>query len=286
MKTSKTEPINIKEVKGRARVSAVRFLWRLIIAAFSLESLILLMNTVIALLDDAVFGDKYALKLWGVEFSLSTELMTIVSLFILTPITLGVTQYILSIARQTPLKVAAIFEWAGDPVKISAAMKYAVWQAVFSVITFPIGRLSLYALSSNTNLVMEAYESGAQTLDISQFNGYEILIPAAGFFLYLLLLVPFAAIPYIIVDHPKMSIIKAARYSVRVMIKYIGSFFLLVMSFAPWALISSFLILVGIYLVIFFKVSIAVFIDKARANNTRIPFINALRSLEDTEGKK
>ena len=286
MKTSKTETINRKEVKGRARVSTIRFLWRLLLAAISLEGFSLLISTVIAQADDAVFGGKYALQLWSVEFSLSAEIMTLVSIFILAPFALGVTQYILSIARQTPVKAAAIFEWAGDPVKISAAMKYAAWQAVFSVITFPLGRLSLYALTSTMNGVMKAYDSGAQTLDISQFGGYQVFIPAAGFALYLLLSVPFAAMPYIIADYPKMNIIKAARYSVRIMIKYIGAFLLFVISFAPWVLVSSFFIFIGIYLVIYFKVAMAVFIDKARVNNTRVPFINALKALKDTEGNK
>ena len=258
-------------MKARARYLSFRFLWRLLAAALVLYGFPLLVGMVLSFADAAVFGDRFAVTLFGTTFSLSFVVMEHLSLLLTAPVALGVAAYFQNAARGDPGSFGDIFLWVGEKKRRRAALSYALFQIVFQAATFVIRTVPLYIISDR----MDAFLLDMQTTltaDASLLFSREVYMSLVALLIYGFLSLPFFALPYLLADLYPYGFRKSLRYSVRLMLSILPTFLLFSLSFIFWFVAGAFLIFLVIFAAIYFRVAAITLLDQVRAAGARTPY--------------
>lgn len=270
-------------IKARARFLSLRYLWRLFAAALALFAIQMGLSMAISAIDVVMLGDKTQVTIFGLEISLSFEILYLLGQILLAPMELGVCGYFLRGSRGDPGSFAGIFAWYAKREKVKVALHYGIWQFVFHAVTFPLGTLPVYYMNRELDrMLVEATNAGLFTQNITMDSRgiYMSLILLA---IYGLVSLPFMALPYMLCDLGNRGFFKCVRYSVKLMLAVLPQYLLLLLGFIPWVLAGSCLLFIYVFLVVYYRMATICLIDYTRSNMTREPYYKSFRGREEEQ---
>lgn len=270
-------------IKARARFLSLRYLWRLLAAALALFAIQLGLSLVISTLDWILVGEGTQITLFGMELSLSFEILYLLAQMLLAPLELGVASYYLRGSRGDPGSIAGPFLWYGNRNKLKIAGKYSLWQLGFRVVTFPIGVMPIYYLNQELDrILMEATNAGLFVESVAvDTRGISMALVLLA--LYGLVSLPFTALPYMLCDIGNRGLFKCVKYSVKLMLAILPQYLLLLVGFIPWVLAGSCIVFIYVFLVVYYRLATICLIDYARSNMTREPYYKDFSHREDEQ---
>ena len=255
----------------RARVLSLRFFWRLLAAALALYIFQYVLNLAVSLTDFAIFGVSTEISVMGIKVSVSYEIIRLLTAFLWAPFALGVSEYYLGAARGDTGKFSEIFSWISEPEKRRMALKYSIFQIVFGTLTFPISSLPIYYLNERLQDFLQEAQTSL-TVNTSMLMTREAYMALVMLLIYALISLPFLALPYVICDLYRLGFRKCLRYSTRLVLNFAPRIIFFILSFALWLLIGSFIIVLLIFLVVYFRVALVSFLDCLRVGTAREPY--------------
>ncbi len=275
-------PVPIGPIKTRARILSLRFFGRLLAAALALYVFQYVLNLVISLADMMIFGTSTEVTVVGINVSVTYEVFRLLATMLWAPIALGVSGFYLGAARGEPGRFADIFSWISDKEKRRISVKYGVFQIVFGLITFPLQTLPVYYLYEK----LQEFVANAQTslsVNTSSLVTRETSMALVMILIYALVSLPFLALPYVLCDLYKRGFGKCFRYSTRLMLNFVPRFVLFALSFALWILFGSFIIVLLIFFVVYFRVALVSLIDYLRVGTAREPYFAEEEKPDDSD---
>ena len=263
--------VPIGPIKTRARVLSLRFFWRLLAAALALYIFQYVLNLAVSLADFAIFGVTTEITIMGIGVSVSYEIIRLLTAFLWAPFALGVSAYYLGAARGDPGRFGDIFSWISEPDKRRASMKYGLFQVIFGALTFPISSLPIYYFNEQLEKFMTEAQTSL-TVNTSTLMTREAYMALVLLLIYAMVSLPFLALPYVLCDLHRLGFRKCLRYSTRLILNFAPRIIFFVLSFALWLLIGSFIFILLIFLVVFFRVALVSLLDYLRVGTAREPY--------------
>jgi len=251
------------QIKARARFVSLHSLWPILLALTIQCVLGNLFNIALSLADYQLFGTATEISILEMPFSVTYEVSNILLQLVLAPLSLGVIEFIQKLGRGLNASLGEIFSLVGDPYKRKIALLFSGWRIIFLTVTFPIRVIPLSYLSNQLTAFVQKINDG-QAVTASALSTREVYIALVVLLIYGLICLPFLALPYVLTDQSRFGFFKCFRWSLHIMINHIPHFLLFLFSFIPFLVISSCLIILFLFLAVYFKVALAIFIDSIR----------------------
>jgi len=212
-------------------------------------------------------------KLWIYEFDLYSVIFLLVGSIFALPLELGAAEYFLKLVRRKEPKIADIFLWFSDSVRLKTVASYFIWTAIIYVAAVPLLTMPSGYIFDGVNILVEDMiaqaESGAETIaaNYSLINWNYILLSFALMGVYWLLMCRFMALPYILVDNFNIGGIGAAKKSWKIMKGHTFEYVLFALSFAGWYIGVAFTAgMLAFYAIPYFTIGKVIFSEYVRAD--------------------
>ena len=176
-----------------------------------------------------------------VPFLIST-LSMICALLVLSPLSLGVTQWYYKTVSGEPVGVSLIFSFFSHGKLYFKSVWYHIQITVraflWGILLFAPG-LTLFALC---NYFLEHPAEGIETVALSIGLVLAVLLIVLCAVVLMLVLFRYFLAPYYLVDNPELTVTQAIRLSIKGTKEQKGDLFLFVLSFLPWMLLGILLL--------------------------------------------
>lgn len=197
---------------------------------------------------------------------------SVLSAFFAVPLELGVTEHIMKLVRRQECRLGDVFGWYGSFSGLLRAFPFgvfSVFSAVFQIVLFD---MPLSYIQSQLFVVLEDVQAqianGADQVfaDYGLMNAKGVLLALVLMLVAAVLSVLFVGVVYIYLDTGR--IFSSVFRSPAVMLRFTWNYMLFVLSFAGFYIATVFTLgLMGAYLLPYFGVSKAVFVEYARTGS-------------------
>lgn len=197
---------------------------------------------------------------------------SVLSAFLAAPLELGVTEYILKLIRRQEVRLGDVFGWYGSFSALLRAFPFGVFSVVCALFQIVLFDVPLSYVQSQLFVVLEDVQaqiaSGAHQVfaNYGLMNAKGVLLSVVLMLAAAVLSVLFVGVVYLYLDTGR--IFSSVFRSPAVMLRFTWSYMLFVMSFTGFYIATVFTLgLMGVYLLPYFGVSKAVFVEYARTGS-------------------
>ena len=238
------------------------------------------MSMVISSIIGNLFIDTFEINLFGVEISLTAQILSLAVSVLIVPITIGTNAYLLLLVRaptgQKP-SILNVFEWIGDTKKLKRAFKYAIVIILSQLVMIILIEIPFqYLYEEPLKIIAEEAELGTKAFEeyVSETVQESTLTEALDLFMekmdsagafdlakavsvmgsaiiYFLVMVFFTPLSYIFIDKPEKKLFHCVKESIKIMKKHYFKFMLFLLNFIVFVIVPLLVFIaagVGIFL--------------------------------------
>ena len=186
------------------------------------------------------------------------------------PLELGICEYVLGLIRKKEVRFINVFSWYGELPKLGRAVPFGIWSVFTSVFQVALFDIPLAYIQGQLELVLEDIQEQANAgtefiiPNYTLMDGRGIAIAVGAMLAVAVLGTLFVAVKYFYVDTGKLFF--SVFSSLAVMIRHLWSYIVFVLSFSGFYFGTMFTFgLLGVYLLPYFGMSQAAFVEYVRA---------------------
>lgn len=262
----------IRTAKGLAKPAMAPYLFKIILL-LALETVTgFALSTVISGLTQK-FGLTCVVRIWVYRFDFSAALLTVLTGFLLVPLTLGVAEFLLKAFRRGKPRVLDVFLWYSDGERLKRVLEYYVYTVGTGLISLalysiPAGWLLDTADTVLADLSEQLTALVSPTVNWSLVDGRAVAVSLGCMLIYALFATHLLLTPYYFLDHPEAGPFTAALRSWRAMRGHVWEWILCIVSFAGWYLMCAlFMFLPLLYLMPYMRMTQVVYAEYVRSAN-------------------
>lgn len=209
-------------------------------------------------------------ELFGLTVNYVSVASGILAALLFAPLELGICEYVLRLIRRKEAHFTEAFSWYGEFSKVLRSVPYGIWKVFTACFQVALFDFPLAYVQDQLEIVLEDIQSqvsaGTEFVipNYGLMDGRGIAVAVAAMLLVAALGTLFVAVKFFYVDSGK--ILFSVFSSPILMLRHFCSYILFVLSFAGFYFGTVFTFgLLGLYLLPYFGVSQAAYIEYARA---------------------
>lgn len=264
----------IRTAKGLAKPAMAPYLFKIILL-LALETVTgFALSTVISGLTQR-FGLTCMVQIWVYRFDLSSALLTVLTGFLLVPLTLGVAEFLLKAFRRRKPRVLDVFLWYSDGERLKRVLEYYVYAVATGLISLALYSIPASWLLDTADAVLadlseQLNAMASPMVNWSLVDGRVVAVSLGCMLVYAFFAIHLLLTPYYFLDHPEAGPFAAAVRSWRAMRGHVWEWVLCIVSFAGWYLMCAlFMFLPLLYLMPYMRMTQVVYAEYVRSADDR-----------------
>lgn len=216
------------------------------------------------------FRPEATFEVFGLTVNYVSVSTGILTALLSAPLELGICEYVLGLIRKKEVHFIDVFSWYGELSKLARSIPFGIWSVFAAVFQVALFDIPLAYIQEQLELVLEDIQNQATAGTEFIVPNYSLMdvrgiwIAVGAMLLVAVLGTLFVAVKYFYVDTKKIFF--SVFSSLGLMSRHLFSYILFVLSFSGYYFGTMFSFgLLGIYLLPYFGMSQAAYIEYVRA---------------------